>query len=111
MDSGVIVAGGSDAPCFSFNWREGVQFAVTRVTATGQAIRPDLSMKLEDAIRMYTIESAKQECLENVRGSIEVNKVADFQMLERDIFECPKNEIGKIPVVMTICAGKIVYEA
>ena len=111
MDKGVCVAGGSDAPCFSFNWREGVQFAVTRVTADGDPIRPDLAMKLEDAIRMYTIEGAKQEHMEKVRGSIEVGKVADFQALGRDIFECPKDEIGKIQVVMTVCAGKVVYEA
>ena len=110
MDNGVVVAGGSDSPCFSSNWREGAQFAVTRVTAMGVPVRPELAMKLEDAIRMYTIEGAKQEHLENIRGSIEINKVADFQVLGRDIFECPKNEIGQIPVVMTICAGKVVYE-
>lgn len=111
MDNDTVISGGSDSPCFSFNWREGVQFAVTRVTAMGQPIRPDLTMRLEDAIRMYTIEGARQEHMENVRGSIELGKVADFQVLGRDIFTCPKNEIGQIPVVMTICAGKIVYEA
>jgi len=111
MDDGTIVAGGSDAPCFSFNWREGVQFAVTRTTETGEQLRPDLAMRLEDAIRMYTIEGAKQEHMENVRGSIEINKVADFQVLGEDIFECPQNGIGKIPVVMTIFNGKVVYEA
>ena len=111
MDAGCWVSGGSDSPCFSFNWREGVQFAVTRITAMGQPIRPDLGMKLEDAIRMYTIEGAYQEHMEHVRGSVEVGKVADFQVLGRDIFECPPNEIAQIPVVMTFCGGKLVYEA
>ncbi|GHT79282.1 hypothetical protein FACS1894130_07540 [Spirochaetia bacterium] len=110
IDAGVSVAGGSDSPCFSFNWREGVQFAVTRTTMTGQQIRPDLAMKLEDAIRMYTVFGARQEHMEHVRGTIEINKVADFQVLGRDIFTCPLNEISKIPVVMTICAGKVVFE-
>jgi predicted amidohydrolase YtcJ len=110
IDEGVSVAGGSDSPCFSFNWREGVQFAVTRTTMTGQQIRPDLAMKLEDAIRMYTVFGAYQEHMENVRGTIEINKVADFQVLGRDIFTAPLNEIAQIPVVMTICAGKIVFE-
>lgn len=111
MDAGCWVSGGSDSPCFSFNWREGVQFAVTRTTVMGQAIRPDRSMKLEDAIRMYTIEGAYQEHMEEVRGSIEVGKVADFQVLGRDIFTCPGSEISRIPVVMTICDGKVVYQA
>ena len=111
VNAGCWVSGGSDSPCFDFNWRSGVQFAVTRTTAMGQAIRPDLAMKLEDAIRMYTIQGAYQEHMEQVRGSIEVGKVADFQVLGRDIFECPKGEIAQIPVVMTICDGKVVYEA
>lgn len=110
MDKGVMVAAGSDSSCFSLNWREGIQFAVTRTTIMGQEVRPELIMKLEDAIRMYTIEGAKQEHMEEVRGSIEVNKVADFQVLGENIFKVPLNEIGKIPVVMTICDGKIVYE-
>ena len=60
---------------------------------------------------MYTIEGAYQEHMEHVRGSVEVGKVADFQVLGRDIFECPPNEIAQIPVVMTFCGGKLVYEA
>ena len=111
MDAGCWISGGSDSPCFDFNWRSGVQFAVTRTTLMGQAIRPDLAMNLEDAIRMYTINGAYQDHMEDVRGSIEVGKVADFQVLGRDIFTCSKNEIAQIPVVMTICDGKVVYEA
>lgn len=111
MKAGCWISGGSDSPCFDFNWRSGVQFAVTRTTAAGQAIRPDLAMSLEDAIRMYTINGAYQEHMEHVRGSIETGKTADFQVLGRDIFTCPAGEIGQIPVVMTICGGKVVYEA
>ena len=106
-----VVSGGSDSPCFDFNWRSGVQFAVTRTTVMGQAIRPDLAMSLEDAIRMYTIDGAYQEHMEHVRGFIEIGKVADFQVLGQDIFTCPKSEIGQIPVVRTICAGKTVHQA
>ena len=110
MKAGCWVSGGSDSPCFDFNWRSGVQFAVTRTTVMGQAIRPDLAMSLENAIRMYTINGAYQEHMEHVRGSIEIGKVADFQVLGRDIFTCPAEEIGQIPVSMTICGGKIVYQ-
>lgn len=111
MKAGCWISGGSDSPCFDFNWRSGVQFAVTRTTAAGQAIRPDLAMSLEDAIRMYTIHGAYQEHMEHVRGSIETGKLADFQVLGRDIFTCPAGEIGQIPVDMTICGGRVVYQA
>ena len=60
---------------------------------------------------MYTINGAYQEHMEHIRGSIEVNKVADFQILDKDVMTCPVTEIGSANVVMTICGGKVVYEA
>ncbi|HIR85198.1 MAG TPA: amidohydrolase [Candidatus Galloscillospira excrementavium] len=110
-DLGANLTGGSDSTCFSMNWREGMQFCMTRTTFDGYCARPDLVMKREDAIRMYTINGAYQEHMEHVRGSIEVNKVADFQILDKDVMTCPVNEIGQAKVVMTICGGKVVYEA
>jgi len=84
-DLGEIQTGGSDSTCFPMNWRLGMQFAVTRTTSTGFASHPELGMKREDAIRMYTINGAYQEHMENVRGSIEVGKAADFQILDKDV--------------------------
>ena len=110
-DLGANLTGGSDSTCFSMNWREGMQFCMTRTTFDGYCARPDLVMKREDAIRMYTINGAYQEHMEHARGSIEVNKVADFQILDKDVMTCPVNEIGQAKVVMTICGGKVVYEA
>ena len=110
-DEGLVMTGGSDTTCFPINWRAGMQFAVTRTTPTGFTAHPELAMSREAALRMYTINGAYQEHMENVRGSIEVNKVADFQILDRDIMTCPADEIGASKVVMTICDGKVVYEA
>jgi len=108
-NQGINVVGSSDANIFDPNWQLGVQFAVTRKTISGNVYRPDLASSLENAIRMYTINAAYQEHMENVKGSIEPNKLADFQVLEEDIFEVNKEEISQIPVVMTICNGKVVY--
>lgn len=109
-DLGEIQTGGSDSTCFPVNWRKGMQFAVTRTTSSGFTAHPELGMKREDAIRLFTINGAYQEHMENIRGSIEVGKVADFQILDRDIMTCPSEEIGSSTVVMTICGGKVVYE-
>lgn len=108
--AGVNVANGSDSNIFSLNWLEGAQFAVTRQTVSGNKYRPDLASERADVIRMYTINGAKQEHLEAVRGSIEVGKVADFQILDQDILMIPPEEIGKTKVVMTMVDGKIVYK-
>lgn len=110
-DLGACLTGGSDSTCFSMNWREGMQFCLTRTTVNGYCARPELAMNREDAVRLYTINGAFQEHMERFRGSIEVNKVADFQILDRDIMTCPPEEIGSTGVDMTICGGKIVYEA
>lgn len=110
-DEGMVLAGGSDTTCFPINWRQGMQFAVTRTTSTGFTSHPELAMNREDAIRMYTINGAYQEHMEHIRGSIEVNKVADFQILDTDIMTCPAEQIGSSQVLMTICDGKVVYEA
>lgn len=108
---GEIQTGGSDSTCFSMNWRQGMQFCLTRTTVDGYCARPDLAMKREDAIRLYTINGTYQEHMEHLRGSIEVNKAADFQILDKDVLTCPAEEIGSAGVVMTICGGKVVYEA
>ena len=59
---------------------------------------------------MYTINAACQEGKETVRGSIEIGKVADFQVLDRDIFAIAHEEIGDSRVVMTMVAGNIVFQ-
>ncbi len=110
-DMGLVQAGGSDTTCFSINWRQGMQFCLTRTTADGFCARPDLVMNREDAVRLYTINGAYQEHMEHLRGSIEINKVADFQILDTDIMTCPVEEVGASKVVTTICGGKVVYEA
>jgi len=65
---------------------------------------------VEEAVRLFTTGGTYQEKKEAVRGSIEINKVADFQVLDRDIFQTPAEEIGSIGVLMTMVGGKIVYE-
>jgi len=108
---GVVIAGGSDAISGELaHWRKGVQSAVTRKSIiSGRSYRPDLALTVEEAIRLYTINGAHQEKKEHIRGSIEVGKVADFQVLDRDIFEVDPEEIGDIKVVMTMVDGNIVF--
>lgn len=112
QDLGVVIAGGSDAIAGELDhWRKGVQSAVTRKSAiSGKTFSPDLALSVEDAVRLFTINGAYQEKKEHIRGSIEVGKVADFQVLDRDIFEAEHEEIGDIKVVMTMVGGKIVFQ-
>jgi len=109
-DAGLIQSGGSDSTCFPINWRQGMQFAVTRTTPAGYTSRPELGMKREEVLKMYTINSAYQSNTESTRGSIEINKVADFTIMESDILTCPADKIAQSNVLYTICGGEVVYE-
>ncbi|MEQ4622351.1 amidohydrolase family protein [Providencia vermicola] len=110
INEGVVVAAGSDACCFPFNWLKGLEFTLTRKAKNNQIYQPELACHIEDAIRMYTINGAKQEHLEHERGSIEIGKWADLQILSHDIFTIPSHQIGETSVIATICHGKMVYK-
>jgi len=108
---GLNIAGGSDCPCIYPSWLKGIETAITRKSSTTGALHcPELATSLEDAIRSYTINGAWQEHKEHTRGSVEIGKVADLQVLEEDLFLVDPEELGKVSVDMTMVAGKIVYE-
>lgn len=62
-----------------------------------------------DALRSITIWPAKGSFDENRKGSIEVGKVADFVILEKDLMTAPENELFKIKVISTYVNGEKVY--
>lgn len=109
--AGMICTGGSDAPALPISWLQGLEFLTTRKTKNGSVYWPELRTSLADGIRMYTINGAYQYHMENICGSVEINKLADFQVLDDDIFSIERGRIGEVNVVMTIFEGKVVYKA
>ena len=111
VDMGFHIANGSDAVGGEYgDWRHTVQAAVTRRSrVTGKVHRPDLAITVEEAIRQFTMGGAYQEYMEDVRGSIEPGKVADFTVLDRDIFTIDPETIDQTKIVMTMVDGKVVY--
>lgn len=111
MDAGVVLAGGSDSLGGQYcDWRKAIQSAVTRRSAvTGRVHAPELAISVAEGIKMYTYNGAYQEHFEKVRGSIEIGKVADFQVIDQDIFQVDPEEIGNINVDLTMVDGKVVY--
>ena len=47
---------------------------------------------------------------ENIKGSLEVGKLADFVVLDRDIFKIKKDEILSTNIVTTVVGGEILYK-
>ena len=113
MDMGLRIANGSDSIGGPYGkWTTAVQAEVDRKSmVTGEYHRQDLAISVTDALKQFTMGGAWQEHAETWRGSIEVNKVADLTVIDRDIFTIPVSEIGDIDCVMTVVDGKIVYRA
>ena len=111
LDSGVRMPGGSDAPVRPL-W--GIYSAVTRQDHDpGNAApwHPEQLVTREEALRMFTIDAAYGAFEEDLKGSLEVGKLADMVVLSRDIMTIAAPEILETAVLTTILGGRIVYEA
>jgi hypothetical protein len=112
------VGGGSDHmlrfdPLDSTNpWSPwlGVWVAVTRTLENGKVHQPNESLTREQAIRLYTINNAYLHNEEKEKGSLEVGKLGDIIILDRDVMTCQVDEIRTMKVRATVVAGKVVYE-
>ena len=111
---GGVLAFGSDWPVVTLNPWRGVQTAVTRQTEEGEpagGFVPQQRLSLEDTIRAYTLGAAFAGRREKTEGSLEPGKLADFIVLDRDLFKIEPSEIHKTEVLLTAVGGKVVYEA
>ena len=112
--SGVIVPGGSDAPVERGEPMIEFYAAVARKDIrgfSGEGWHPEEKVTREQALKMLTIWPAYAAFEEDVRGSIEVGKLADLTILSADIMKIPEMEILKTHCVMTVIGGEVVYEA
>lgn len=110
LDKGIIAAGASDCPITFSNPLMGIHLAVNRVTQGGQVINPDERLEPIDALRMFTWNGAYASFTEDIKGSIEVGKLADLVVLDGDFLQTPPDKIWDLNVDMTIIDGKVEYE-
>ena len=114
IDAGLKIPCGSDFPVESNNPLLGIYAAVTRQDPSGWPERgwqPEQRMTIEEAIKGFTIWAAYAAFQEDVLGSIEVGKYADFTVLDKDILEIEPKEILTARTVYTIVGGQIRYRA
>jgi predicted amidohydrolase YtcJ len=114
LKTGVIIAGGSDAPVEQGAPMIEFYAAVTRTDLkgkSGEGWHLEQAVSRETALKMFTIWPAYAAFEEKVKGTIEVGKLADLTVLSADIMKVPAPEILKTTCVMTVIGGEIVYEA
>lgn len=119
-DSGVIVGGGSDhmqrigslRSVNPYNPFLGISVAVERLPrGMEQPLHPEQAITRQEAIRLYTLNNAFLTFEEDRKGSIESGKLADFIVLDRNILDCPLDQIASTRVLETYVGGKLVYQA
>jgi predicted amidohydrolase YtcJ len=114
LDSGGVLAFGSDSPVAPLNPLFGVYAAVTRRTLDDRNPNgwiPEQKISVAETLKAFTWGSAYAEFQENVKGTLEAGKLADFVILSDDIFTIDPVKIRDARVLLTVVNGKVAYEA
>jgi predicted amidohydrolase YtcJ len=112
LDSGAMLAFGSDWFVAPLSPILGIHAAVTRQTIDGKNPNgwiPEQKVSVEEAVRAYTATNAYAEFAERNKGTLEAGKLADVVVLSQDIFRINPAEIQKTTVVYTVAGGRVVY--
>ena len=107
IDAGVVAPGHSDAWVCSPNPFLAIHAMVNRVTDSGRSLDAREAVSVTEALRAYTVLGAYSGREEAVKGSLEVGKLADLAVLDRDLFTVPPDQIREVGVVMTIVGGRL----
>ena len=118
-DAGVPLLFGSDWPGTNASWYTAnpmtiLYAAVTRQTLDGKPEGgwfPEQRLDLETSLRSYTVNNAWAEGEEASKGSLVAGKLADFVIIDRDLFAIPAVQLKDAKVLMTVVGGRVVYAA
>ena len=119
-DAGVTVGGGSDhmqkigslRSVNPYNPFLGMWGAVARLPRGLETpMHAEQKISRYEAIRLYTLNNAYLTFEEKEKGSIEAGKLADFIILDRNLLDCPEEEIPTTQVLATYLGGSRIYSA
>jgi predicted amidohydrolase YtcJ len=117
-DARVPLLFGSDWPGTNASWYTAnpmiiLYAAITRQTLDGKpegGWHPEQRLDLETSLRAYTVNNAWAEGEEAAKGMLRAGMLADFVMIDRDLFAIPAAQIKDARVLLTVVGGRIVYE-
>jgi predicted amidohydrolase YtcJ len=111
QDSGILWGLGSDATAVTTsNPFYTLWFAVTGKMIGGRQVNRQ-TITREEALIAHTRNNAVIAFQEGNLGSIAPGKYADLIVLDRDYFTVPADQIKDVRPVLTMVAGRVVYEA
>lgn len=113
LDSGAVIANGTDAPVEPVSPVASFFASVTRQTLQQTpkgGYEPAQKMTREEALRSYTLDAAYAAFEEDEKGSIEPGKLADFTVFSQDLLRVSETRLLDTKVLKTVVGGKLVYD-
>ncbi len=110
LDAGVRINNGTDAPVEDIDPFASYAASVTRIMNTGDAFFPAQAMTRMEALKSYTLDNAYSAFEEDIKGSLEIGKLADLAVLSDNLLTVPDNQLTSIQVDYTLIGGEIRYQ-
>ncbi len=110
IDSGAVIANGTDTPVEDVDPIPSFYATVTRKTKDGKTFFPEERLTRMEALRTYTINAAYAAFEEKEKGTLEKGKLGDITVLSKDILTVPDDQILDTRVLYTIIGGEVKYE-
>lgn len=114
LNTDAIVVGGSDAPVEMGSPQIEFYAAVARKDLAGFSTEDwnaEEALSRAQALKLFTSAPAYAGFMENQLGTIEVGKLADFTVFDRDLMTIPEAEILLAKTIMTVVHGEVVFDA
>ena len=112
LDSGAVLAFGSDWNVAPLDPIQGIAAAVTRRTLDGKHPHgwiPEQKITVEEAVHAYTVGSAFAEFQEQEKGTLRPGMLADLVVWSQDLFTADPESIQNTKALLTVVDGKVVY--
>jgi hypothetical protein len=112
LKNGVIIAGGSDSPGYwPVDPLRDIAACVSRKMRWGEVWVPEERINLNEAFAMHTTTASWVGFEENIKGTLQVGKLADVAVLAEDPFQMQPERIKDLKVEMTLVGGEVKYRA
>jgi hypothetical protein len=111
LDAGIRATLASDYPPGPFEPMMALQSMVTRTDATGTVWGPKQRIRIDEALRVATVNGAYASFEERLKGSIEPGKLADLVVLGQDPLKTDPAHLIEIPIERTMAGGRWVYQS
>jgi predicted amidohydrolase YtcJ len=109
IESGAVVANGSDAPIEDLDPLLGLRAGVLRTLDERPGWRPQEAVSAEQALAASTLGGAWLSGDERRRGRLVPGYLADLVVLDRDPLACPPEELAELRIVATMVGGRWVH--